>query len=234
MRSVKTHMYAKVERHRRATSGVVVVWTTHVSICLTSHINAPFPKIALPKRRLLDARHGPRLRPMRAMTNGNVVERHGAADDDEVFLTSGGFSDDEPEQEDEPAEVLRVYDERRPAERVDPPETSLDQRIEQLRDAMRSYGRAEKAYDFAETQARERRRRARREALRSSLRHEITIPNNLFETSDRDDPRKAARDFVKHARDVYARERALSRRFASVASIELCLDDSQRLLSIIG
>ena len=173
---------------------------------------------------------------MRATINRNV-ERHGAADDDEVFLTSGGFSDDEPEQEDEPAEVLRVKrdDGGTRADRVDPPETSLDARIEQLRDAVRSYERAEKAYDFAETQTRERRRRARREALRASLRHEtMAIPDDMFETSDRDDPREVARDFIKHSREVYRRERALSRRFASVAEIELCLHDSQRLLSIIG
>lgn len=172
---------------------------------------------------------------MRATINGNV-EQHGAADDDDVFLTSGRFSDDEPEQEDEPAEVLRVKrdDGATRAERVEPPETSLDAHIAQLRDAVRSYERAERACDFAETQARERRRRARREALRASLHHEtIAIPGDTFETSDRADPRDAARDFIKHARDVYARERALSRRFASVAEIELCLDDSQRLLSTI-
>lgn len=171
---------------------------------------------------------------MRATINGNV-ERHDAADDDDVFITSGGLSGDE-EQEDEPAEVLRVKrdDGATRVERVDPPETSLDAHIERLRDAVRSYERAERAHDFAETQARERRRRARREALRASLHHEtIAIPGDMFETSDRDDPREAARDFIKHARDVYARERALSRRFASVAEIELCLDDSQRLLSTI-
>lgn len=172
---------------------------------------------------------------MRATLHGNV-ERHDAADDDEVFLTSGGCSGDE-EQEDEPAEELRVKpdDGVNRAERVEPRETSLDARIEQLRDAVRSYERAERAYDFAETQARERRRRMKREVLRASLRHEtISIPGDMFETRDRDDPREAARDFIKHARDVYARERALSRRFASVAEIELCLDDSQRLLSMIG
>jgi len=32
---------------------------------------------------------------------------------------------------------------------------------------------------------------------------------------------------------VYRRQRALSRRFASVAEIEVCLDDSQKLLSMI-
>ena len=170
---------------------------------------------------------------MRATIDGNV-DRHGAADDDEVFLTSGRFSSDE-EQEDEPAEVLRVKrdDGGTRAERVDPPETSLGERLEQLRDAVRSYERAERAYDLAETQARERRRRVRRDSLRASLRHEtIAIPGDMFETSDRDDAREAARDFIKHAREVYRRERALSRRVASVAEIELCLHDSQRLLSM--
>jgi hypothetical protein len=62
----------------------------------------------------------------------------------------------------------------------------------------------------------------------------MAILDDIFETSDRDDPREVARDFIKHSREVYRRERALSRRFASVAEIELCLDDSQRLLSMLG
>ena len=171
---------------------------------------------------------------MRATIHGNV-ERRGP--DDEVFLTSGGFSGDE-EQEDEPAEVLRVKrdDIETRTARIETPETSLGERIDRFRDAVRSYERAERAYDCAETQARERRRRARREALRASLtsQHDmITVSGDTFETSDQSDPMGIARDFIKHARDVYRRQRALSRRFASVAEIEVCLDDSQKLLSMI-
>jgi hypothetical protein len=61
----------------------------------------------------------------------------------------------------------------------------------------------------------------------------ITVSGDTFETSDQSDPMGIARDFIKHARDVYRRQRALSRRFASVAEIEGCLDDSQKLLSMI-